>query len=149
MEVNKQHHELCSLIRREILYPWRRLTIGVDGRDGVGKSVLSRYLAWDLDLPTIETDMFIISDDQPPSYRYEDLGRLIESRHTLDRPVIVEGVFLLHMLAKLNVKCDFLIYVENEEQISSNYLEERLKEYDNDYDPKGAANYILEWCVDR
>ena len=148
MEVNEQHHELCSLIRQQ-KYPWRKLTIGVDGWDDVGKSGLSRYLAWDLDMPTIDTDMFIISDDKPPSYRYEDLGRLIESRHTLDRPVIVEGVFLLHTLAKLNVKCDFLVYVANEEQTSSDYLEKGLKEYDNNFDPKGSANYIFEWCVDR
>ncbi len=148
MEVTEQHHELCSQIEKHI-YPWRKLTIGVDGWDGVGKSGLARYLAWDLDLPTIDTDMFIISNDEPPSYRYGDLGRLIESRHILDRPVIIDGVFLLHTLAKLNVVCDFLVYVENEEQTSSDYLEKRLKQYDNDFDPKGSANYIFAWCMDR
>lgn len=148
MEITEQHRELYSLIEKHI-YPWRKLTIGVDGRDNAGKSGLARYLAWELDLPAIDTDMFIISDDDPPSYQYADLGRLIESRHSLNRPVIVEGVFLLHTLDKLNVECDFLVYVENEEQTSSDFLLTRLKQYENKFGPKDSANYVFTWRIDR
>lgn len=148
MDVNEKHHELCALVKG-LIYPWHKLTIGVDGKDAVGKSGLARYLAWEFDLPTIETDMFIISDDDPPSYRYADLGRLIESRHSLDRPVIVEGVFLLHTLDKLNVECDFLVYVENEEQTSSDFLLTRLEKYENDFGPKDSASYVFTWRTDR
>ncbi len=148
MEIIEQHHELCSLIKENI-YPWCKFTIGVDGRDGVGKSGLARYLAWEFDLPTIETDMLIISEDDPPSYRYADLGRLIEARHKLDRPVIVEGVFLLHTLDELGVDCDFLVYVENEENTSSDFLEKRLKQYEHDFYPKEFADYVFTWYIDR
>lgn len=140
MEVSEEQEQLVKKLRMQ-LRPWRKLTIGVDGHDGVGKSVLARHLAWDLNLPAIETDMFIIRDVEPPAYRYDDLSRLITAWHALDRPVIMEGVFLLDTLKKIDVDCDFLIYVESDANHSSYYLSEKLRKYDETYKPTERASY--------
>ncbi|KAF0190697.1 MAG: hypothetical protein FD165_2485 [Gammaproteobacteria bacterium] len=148
MEVNESHSHLIKEVQAH-LYPWRKRTIGIDGHDGVGKSGLARYIAWELDLPAIETDLLIVRNAKPPAYRYDDLARLIDARHALNRPVIVEGVFLLHTLCKINVACDFLIYVENEEDNSSLALGDSLEVYDKEFNTKGKANHVFTWRIDR
>src|SRR6266487_6868506 len=142
MEVNEKHERLVQEVKSQ-LYPWRKFTIGVDGHDGVGKSVLARYLAWELDLPAIETDLLIVRDATPPAYRYDDLTGLVGARHTLNRPVILEGVFLLDTLDKIKVDCDFLIYVEGEKDDSSHLLTTKLREYDQVFSPKTKANHVF------
>ena len=59
MITTSAHEELLSELEKFVL-PWRKLTIAVDGITGSGKSCLSRYLAWQLDMPAIDTDMFRI-----------------------------------------------------------------------------------------
>lgn len=144
MEVNEKHERLVQEVKSQ-LYPWRKFTIGVDGHDGVGKSVLARYLAWVLDLPAIETDLLIVKEAVPPVYRYDDLARLVNARHILNRPVIMEGVFLLDTLSKIKVECNFLIYVEGEEKDSSHLLTSKLREYDQEFSPKTKANHLFTW----
>ena len=148
MEVIELHGQLIKKIREQ-LYPWRKFTIGVDGRDGAGKSGLARYLAWELDLPAIETDLLIVRDATPPAYRYDYLARLVEARHSLNRPVVLEGVFLLHTLKRIGVACDFLVYVESEEDNSSQTLREKLEQYDEEFNPRSKANFVFTWRIDR
>lgn len=148
MEVIESHQKLVKEIQQQ-LYPWRKFTIGVDGHDGAGKSGLARYLAWELDLPAIDTDLLIVRESNPPAYRYDDLARLVEARHSLNRPVLLEGVFLLNTLRKINVACDFLVYVENEEDNSSQALKEKLKQYDEEFNPKSKTNFVFAWLIDR
>ena len=67
----------------------------------------------------------------------------------MTRPVIVEGVFLLHTLRKLDVGCDFLVYVENKEQVSEEYLETRLSRYEQTYSPRESSKFVFAWDIDR
>lgn len=104
-------------------------------------------MSWKLDLPSIETDLLIVKEATWPAYRYDDLVRLINARHSLNRPVIVEGIFLLHTLRKINVVCDFFIYVEKEDDNSGYSLKKKLSQYDEKYSPKAKANFVFAWLM--
>lgn len=145
-QVSEQQIKLAKNVQND-LKCWRKFTIGVDGPDGVGKSVLARFLSWELNMPAIETDLFVISDNELPSYRYEELHDVINQRHSLNRPVIVEGIFLLDTFKKIDLVYDVLIYVENKEFNGSNKLSERLIEYRNEYKPKNVAKYTFDYTV--
>jgi hypothetical protein len=88
------------------------LLIGIDGREGAGKTSLSNWLAWQLGLPAIHIDLFLVQSETPApiTRRIPDFGRCIEARG--DRPLIVEGVFLLDALDEIARAPDFLIFVE-------------------------------------
>ena len=142
MQRDSQHSDLIKALKG-IIYPWRKYTIAVDGFPGTGKSNLARYLALELDMPSIDSDMFRIRSNEQPSYRYAELGNVIQSRHELDRPVILEGVFLLDTLSKLNLGVDYLIYVKNIEAEAGLKLKESLPEYTAKFNPEEQAQYIF------
>ena len=133
----------CLEALKEFVRPWRKLTIAVDGITGAGKSTFSRYLAWQLGMPLVETDMFRIMEQEPPAYRYREIWMVLESRHELERPVIIEGVFTLQVLSQVNVKPDYLVYVENSEASEGLRYGKPLKRYFVGYSPRDKADYVL------
>src|SRR5690606_41471548 len=68
--------------------------IAIDGVDGAGKTELARYLSWQLGMPAVETDLFLIPESGL-TYRQEDLAEVVHGRLRHDRPLIVEGVRIL------------------------------------------------------
>ena len=101
--VTPQHHMVVKQCLEE-LGEWRAFIIGVDGWTGSGKSTLARVLAWQLEMPCIETDLFLTGNGWG-HYDWDTLGRLVAKRldhsssgRSAGRPVIVEGVGLLHIL---------------------------------------------------
>lgn len=50
------------------------LLIGVDGRWGAGKSSVASWLAWQLGMPAVSLDLYMIRDSKPLEWRSEDLG---------------------------------------------------------------------------
>ncbi len=44
-QISDQQRQIVKQLSTFII-PWRKLTIGIDGPDGAGKSVLARFLAW-------------------------------------------------------------------------------------------------------
>jgi hypothetical protein len=144
---------LLRQLRRFIL-PWRALTIGIDGRPGAGKSELGRLLAWQLDVPLIETDLWMFPSLDPVRYRYAQIRTLAARRHKLKRPVIVEGIKLLETLRRIKIECDFLIWVQNshvdpedEEDFSLIFefggLRAEVERYFADHNPEARANYAF------
>src|SRR5687767_1059437 len=77
--------------------------VAIDGRDGVGKTTLGRYLAWHFNVSLIETDLFLVPGRGRLVYRDDEIGRLIQARLRKPRPVLVEGVGILKMLQGLKV----------------------------------------------
>jgi uridine kinase len=136
-----EHKKLLEELKKEI-YPWGKYLIAVDGLTGSGKSGLSRYLALELDMPVIETDMHMDTNQTQPCYRLEDLGRLVSSRHKQNRPVIIEGIFLLDTLDKLGLEPDYMIYVKNSEG-AGYVLRTSLLDYIDSWKPNKKANYIF------
>jgi len=142
MEIQEKHNQLLEVLFAEIT-PWRKLTIGIDGADGVGKSPLARLLSWQLGMPYIETDMFLIPGSTKREFYYDDLYQLINRRHSLNRPVIIEGVKLLETLEIISIVPDFNIYVKNEDFEGSESLRETLEIYTEKYSPIEKADYII------
>jgi len=143
MEIHQKHRDLLHFLQG-IIYPWRKLTVGIDGADGVGKSPLARFLSWQLGMPTLETDMFLEKGKKYPLIRYDELSNLIDWRHSLNRPVIVEGIYLLDTLSRINIKTDVLIYVEDKNFDGSLTWQTELKQYREKHDPLGKADYIYK-----
>src|SRR5882757_5998199 len=87
--------------------------IAIGGWPLSGKTTFGRYLAWQFNVSLIETDLFIIPDQGEIVHREDEILRILEHRlggHN-PNPVIIEGATVLKLLAKLNVKPSFTIYV--------------------------------------
>ena len=139
---------------RVFVLPWRTLTIGIDGRMGAGKSTLGRFIAWQLGMPLIETDMWMHRRHLPIGYRYSELAQIVRARRADERPTIIEGVKLLETLERIDVRCDFLIWLRsNEDPTSEEELSEILRSgtrvadvesYIRSYDPESHASRVLK-----
>lgn len=90
------------------------LLIGIDGKAGTGKTSLSNWLAWQLGMPAIHLDLFLIQSELPAPIerRVSDLDRCFKARG--HRPLIVEGVLLLDALDEVGRFPDFLIFVDEQ-----------------------------------
>jgi hypothetical protein len=104
--------ELLSRVAANLGPDRRFLLVGIDGRDGGGKTSAANWLAWQLGMPTIHLDLFVkrTESEGPISWRTDDVARCLESRGA--RPIIVERVLLLDALSEVQRKADFLIFVE-------------------------------------
>jgi len=118
--------------------------VTIDGRDGVGKTTLGRYLAWHFNVTLIETDLFLIPAEDYLIYLDDQINRIIERRVTTPRPVIVEGVAMLQLLKRINRVPDFSIYVMNPAQSSGANMDRRLSEYEAAFTPWARANVVVE-----
>ena len=116
----------------------------IDGRDGVGKTTLGRYLAWHFNVTLIETDLFLIPAEDYLLHLDDQINRIIERRVTTPRPVIVEGVAMLQLLKRINRVPDFSIYVMNPAQSSGANMDRRLSEYEAAFTPWARANVVVE-----
>ena len=117
--------------------------VAIDGRDGVGKTTLGRYLAWHFNVSLIETDLFLVPNQSHLVYRDNEIGRLIYARLKKPRPVIIEGVSILRLLQRLNMPPDFLIYVRNPSKSGSRALADDLSDYNNTFMPEAKADVVL------
>lgn len=124
---------------------WRKLTIGVDGVDGAGKSSIASFLAWQIGMPAIDLDMLLDQTNKGFSHRIEDLRRLIEVRHSRNRPLIVEGVFLLKVLEPLKIQPEILVYVEKAGHEGSITWQQDFEMYAKKYASKSKAHFVFTW----
>lgn len=142
---------------QEFCHPWRRLTIGIDGSPGAGKSTLARYLAWQLGIPALETDFWRATGDEPS---FEQLRKLISCWHEtgeMGRPVIVEGIKLLEVFERIGITPDFLVFVTNhalepDPEITDwcgppplEALSGGIADYFANCRPQDKADFHLEW----
>ena len=113
MEIDDKPRELVERVKPQTL-AWRKMTIAIDGVDGAGKSTVSRFLAWQLGMPVVKTDMVALPGSRTPTCDSALVQKLVESRHKDDRPLIVEGVFVLRTLDAISIEPEILIRVESE-----------------------------------
>ena len=118
--------------------------ITIDGRDGVGKTTLGRFLAWHFNVTLIETDLFIIPAQDHFLHLDDQINRIIERRVANRLPVIVEGISMLQLMKRLNRTPDFSIYVTNRGVLGSKLLQERLAAYEAAFAPYATADIIAE-----
>ena len=118
--------------------------VTIDGRDGVGKTTLGRYLAWHFNVTLIETDLFLIPAQDYLIHLDDQINRIIERRVMTPLPVIVEGVSMLQLMKRINREPDFSIYVTNPRQSSGKVMDRRLSEYEVAFTPLATANIEVE-----
>jgi hypothetical protein len=120
------------------------LLIAVDGTDGVGKSSLASWLAWQLGAPAIYLDLYVIKDSKPLRWRGELLC-LVHARLVVHAgPLIVEGILLLDALAQIGRKPDFLVYVDGQRGPG---LSNRLADYRVRFKPEQQAHFRLQGFI--
>jgi uridine kinase len=117
------------------------MLVTIDGADGVGKSSLASWLAWQLGAPAIHLDLYVVRDSDPLRWRTEELRRIINTR-LVDHaaPLVVEGIMILDALAAVDRKPDFLIYIDGE---GGHTLSGRLSAYRARQGPEAHANFRL------
>jgi 2-phosphoglycerate kinase len=118
--------------------------VTIDGRDGVGKTTLGRYLAWHFNVTLIETDLFMIPAQDYLIYLDDQINRIIERRVNSPLPVIVEGVAILQLMRRINRVPHFTIYVTNPRHASGKTLDRWLAEYEAEFLPSATANMVIE-----
>ena len=116
------------------------LLIVVDGADGVGKSSLASWLAWQLEMPAVHLDLYLVRDAMPVCWREADLNRVIEERLDLGRPLIVEGFVALDALASVGRRPDFWIFVRGS---GGHGLSKRISDYNSRREPESNADFVL------
>ena len=140
----RQHTDLRDAVARD-LNGWRRYVIAFDGRDGAGKSTIARYLAWQLGMPAIELDTFHAGVPGTYELRYGDLTAVLGSRLDADRPVIVEGLFVLRSLERVELEPDYLIHVARAGNTGSFSLASDFEEYERTYAPLSRSQARFFW----
>lgn len=145
MLVISDHEQLAAALSRDC-QPWRAMIVGIDGRDGEGKSRLARFLAWRLEMPCLETDTFLQTRTGTYAVKTEDLRRAVRTRLDLKRPVIVEGVFLLRTLELIGESVDRLVYVNKEPANDTSGFEIDLANYRSTFRPEARADYSYRWA---
>jgi hypothetical protein len=142
--IPENYAPLADLLRPK-LSPWRKFTIAIDGVDNSGKSSLARFLAWQLGMPAIETDLMLSQSDVGPWHDGALISRLVTARHQLNRPVIVEGVFVLAILRSIDIAPDILVRVEAAGRTGSITWRGKFLAYLEEYPRAKAPDYVINW----
>jgi uridine kinase len=122
----------------------RGVIVTIDGRAGVGKTTLGRYLAWHFNVSLIETDLFLIPARDHLIHLDDQINRIIERRITTPLPVIVEGISMLQLMKRINRVSDFSIYVTNAWRSSGEVMDRRLSAYEAAFSPSTIANIVVK-----
>ncbi len=142
-EIHKEYIKAVKALE-PLLYDLPARVIAIDGRDGVGKTTLGRYLAWHFNVTLVETDLFTTSKRGVLQYYENEILRVVTERLKKPRPVIIEGVAMLQLLEQLKLNRDYYIYVSNKNQSGGLGLKRMLKDYESYYEPKKKADLVLK-----
>lgn len=119
--------------------------VAIDGRPGVGKTTLGRFLAYRFNVSLIETDLFLLEGQGRLVYRNDEIARIIEKRLRQPRPVVVEGAAVLRLLAELNHQPDFTVYIINKDAPENRGdLARDLAAYETQFSPRQRADITIE-----
>ncbi|HEX9209262.1 MAG TPA: hypothetical protein VF901_02020 [Bradyrhizobium sp.] len=140
-----EYLELRRRLRNALGFPTERrpLLIGIDGLDGSGKSSLAAWLSWQLEMPAVSLDLFIVPDSSPLAFQTEHLAAVVNARSTTERPLIVEGVLLLDALDAIGRRPDMLIFVERDGNGST--MPQHVAPYIERQQPRARASHVLTW----
>jgi thymidylate kinase len=77
-----QYPDVRTRVRCALGFPTERrpILIGIDGLDGSGKSSLAAWLSWQLEMPAIHLDLYIVRDSNPPEFRTDQLAAAVDAR---------------------------------------------------------------------
>jgi uridine kinase len=138
--------ELLAEVKQALTPNRLPLLIVIDGADGVGKSSLASWLAWQLGAPAIHLDLYLVRDSDSLRWRSDELQAILNTRlveHA--KPVVVEGILILQVLGKIGRKPDFLVYLDGE---GGHFLSKQLADYRAQYQPEQQAQFHLQGFTD-
>jgi hypothetical protein len=138
------HLKLLEFFRPK-LQPWRAMTVAVDGIDHAGKSSLARYLAWQLGVPQLETDLFLTHRKEPYTCDANLLKKFVDVRHDGNRPVIVEGVFVLRKLLEAGIDPDLVVRVESRSRPTGGTWPTEFARYEADFPRTRNPDFQFVW----
>jgi uridine kinase len=118
--------------------------VTIDGREGVGKTTLGRFLAWTFNVTLIETDLFLIPTRDYHIHLDDQVNRIIERRVTTPLPVIAEGIAILQLMKRVHRTADYSIYLTRRGHVNSKLLERRLSVYEAEFLPSASASIAVE-----
>jgi hypothetical protein len=116
----------------------------IDGPHGSGKTTLAQEVATVLRVPCVHVDDFVTKN----SGGYLDFIRRDELASTLgQRPIIVEGVCLLEVLRRLDIKADTFVYINSplpgsHTPIGRGAIAEEVRRYHAKFRPAKRADVI-------
>ena len=120
------------------------LLIAIDGADGVGKTSLASWLAWQLGMPAIHLDCYL-EKGRPIRFKIPEFARMVEGRLGDGRPALVEGILVIDALEQIGKKPDFLIFLSGS---VNKAFESELTEYRNRQHPEERADFRIEGFMD-
>jgi hypothetical protein len=115
--------------------------VAIDGRSGIGKTTLGRFLAWYFNSSLVELDLFLAEGGLV--HRTEEVERIVSRRLALRRPVFVEGCKVLAVLEAIRKPHDFLIYVSNPKHPRGFGFGPELDEYEHRFQPQRRADLAM------
>jgi chloramphenicol 3-O-phosphotransferase len=136
--------ELLDRVQTALTPNRRPLLFVIDGADGIGKSSLASWLAWQTGMPTVHLDLFLTCV-QPIQWLTADFKRAVDRRLDLKRPVVVEGLLVLDALGQIEREADFVAFLTGDH---GSRLADQLAEYKKRRDLPGAADLILDGYTD-
>jgi hypothetical protein len=113
MQVHRNAKDVVEHVKRITTASQTRL-IAIDGFDGCGKTMLARTLRDHLACQLIEIDDFLNRNEvgYVEHLRYEDLKVVLAEGISNDHLVVIEGICILEVLARLAAVSDVHIYVK-------------------------------------
>ncbi len=118
--------------------------VTIDGREGLGKTTLGRYLAWIFNVTLIETDLFLIPTRDYLIHLDDQINRIIERRIGTPLPVIAEGITMLQLMKRIHRTPAFSIYLTRRGHASGPLLERRLSMYEAEFSPSTRASLTVK-----
>ena len=97
----------------------RPIVIGVDGRNGKGKTSVANWIGWQFETEAIHLDLFMMPGTGRVEWQLNCLHKLFEGRRGAQGrrlPVLIEGILLLDALKSLSLKPDFMIFAGPDSQ---------------------------------
>jgi uridine kinase len=137
--------ELLARIHEALTPDRLPLLIAIDGADLSGKSSLASWLAWQLGMPAVQLDLYLISL-HPIQWRAEDLARVVTTRIDAHRPIIIDGVLVLDALDQISRRPDFLVFLKGGHTESS--LAPQIAAYQSRQKSLEQADFIIEGYKD-
>lgn len=107
-------------------------------------------MSWQMEISHVEADLFFSSEEVPPAgflcpkdHHLDWLKAALRARLDLKRPVIVEGIFLLELLKRVDCEPDFLVYIESSEFDGCSQWEDAYRSYEVDFGPLTNADFVF------
>lgn len=148
LEAPSAYCELYQALWRALGYPKERrpIIIGIDGRNGQGKTSLASWIAWQFEMEAIHLDLFSDLSRHPIEWRLSELHRVINARLQCQKPALIEGILLLDALKRMSLEPDFLIFVGTADQEEDAIgLASQINGYLARECPASRAHHLMDW----